>query len=165
MKQKHNIPPVYDSESHILILGSFPSVKSREEGFFYGHKQNRFWRVLSALLCEPLPLTVNEKKAMLHKHHIALWDVIASCEISGSSDNSIKAVIPNDIQVILKECLNIKIFVNGKTAERYYKKYMLKATGREALTLPSTSPANAAWSFERLLEAWSIILDSNGGKE
>ena len=102
---------------------------------------------------------------MLHKHHIALWDVIASCEISGSSDNSIKAVIPNDIQVILKGCPNIKIFVNGKTAERYYKKYMLKATGREALTLPSTSPANAAWSFERLLEAWSIILDSNGGKE
>ena len=149
MKQKHNIPPVYDSESHILILGSFPSVKSREEGFFYGHKQNRFWRVLSALLCEPLPLTVNEKKAMLHKHHIALWDVIASCEISGSSDNSIKAVIPNDIQAILKECPNIKIFVNGKTAECYYKKYMLKATGREALTLPSTSPANAAWSFEK----------------
>ena len=153
----HPIPPLYDDNSEVLILGSFPSVKSREQGFFYGHPQNRFWKVTAAVFGERIPETVEEKKAFLLRNHIALWDVIGSCEIEGSADSSIRNVIPNDLSVIL-ETADIKgIFVNGKTAYKYYRKYTEKATGREAACLPSTSPANAAWTLERLLESWKSI--------
>ena len=153
----HPFPPLYNHASKILILGSFPSVKSREQKFFYGHPQNRFWKVVSAVLGCETPDTIEEKKAFLLEHGIALWDVIASCEITGSSDTSIKNVIPNDISEIL-EAGNIKqIFVNGKTAEKYYKKYIEDKTGIKAVCLPSTSPANAAWNVERLVSAWSVI--------
>ena len=153
----HPFPPLYNHASKILILGSFPSVKSREQKFFYGHPQNRFWKVVSAVLGCETPDTIEEKKAFLLEPGIALWDVIASCEITGSSDTSIKNVIPNDISEIL-EAGNIKqIFVNGKTAEKYYKKYLEAKTGKTAVCLPSTSPANAAWSIERLVSAWSVI--------
>ena len=153
----HPIPPLYDSQSEILILGSFPSVKSREAQFFYGHPQNRFWKVIAAVCGEPVPETVPEKKALLLSHHIALWDVIHSCDIQGSSDASIKNVVPNDLDVILSAAPVRQIYVNGKTAEKYYRKYTQKRIGREAVCLPSTSPANAAWGVERLIDAWEII--------
>lgn len=153
----HNIPPVFDSDSRILILGSFPSVKSREAEFFYGHPQNRFWKVMAAVFEDKVPTTTEEKKAFLLRNHIALWDVIASCEITGSADSSIKNAIPNDISVILDTADIREIFVNGKTAEKYYKKYLFPQTKREAICLPSTSPANAAKNLERLVEEWQVV--------
>ena len=153
----HPIPPIYDENSEILILGSFPSVKSREEGFFYGHPQNRFWKVVSAVYGEDTPRTVPEKKAFLLRDHIALWDVIGSCDIEGSADSSIRNVSANDLRVILDHADIRQIYVNGQTAYKYYQKYSEKETGRSAICLPSTSPANAAWSIERLKIAWSCI--------
>ena len=150
----HPIPPVFDENSKILILGSFPSVKSREEMFFYGHKQNRFWKVISAVFDEDEPKTVPEKKSFLLNNGIALWDVIASCDIEGSADSTIKNVTPNDLSLILNTAKIEKIFVNGGTAARFYKRYMEQKTGISAITLHSTSPANAAWGVERLTNYW-----------
>ncbi len=157
-KIHHPFPPLYDENSKILILGSFPSVKSREQMFFYGHPQNRFWRVLAAVLGCEIPKTVPEKRTLLLSHGIALWDVIASCEINGSSDSSITNVAVNDLSEILAIANIGHIFVNGRTAEKYYNKYTKPVIGRDAVCLPSTSPANAAWSVERLAAAWSVIL-------
>lgn len=155
----HPIRPVFDKDSRILILGSFPSVKSREEGFFYGHPQNRFWRVTAQVFGEKTPMSVDEKKSFLLRNHISLWDVIGSCEIDGSSDASIRNVTVNDLTAIL-ETADIKaIFLNGKKAEQLYKKYLLPVVKRDAVCLPSTSPANAAWSLEKLVEAWKIIAE------
>lgn len=151
----HPFPPLYDENSIILILGSFPSVKSREQMFFYGHPQNRFWRVLSAVLEYPLPETIEEKRRFLHSAQVALWDVIGTCDIIGSSDSSIKNVVPNDLTQIFQKADIRKIFVNGKTAFKYYNKYTKDVIGRDAVCLPSTSPANAAYSVERLIEEWS----------
>ncbi len=156
----HSIAPVFDENSKILILGSFPSKKSRDCNFFYGHPQNRFWKVLSKVFSEETPESTETKKQFLISHGIALWDVIACCEISGSSDSSIKNVVPNDITAILDRADIRSIFVNGKTSEKYYKKYIEKKVGRIAVCLPSTSPANAAWSLEKLLEKWQILTDS-----
>ena len=153
----HPFPPLFDENSKILILGSFPSVKSREQMFFYGHPQNRFWKVISAVFECETPESIGQKKEFLLSNGIALWDVIASCDIEGSSDSSISNVVANDLDVILKNADIEKIFVNGKTAEKYYKKYTEKKTGRSAVCLPSTSPANAAWSFERLCGEWKTI--------
>lgn len=153
----HPIPPTFDERSEVLILGSFPSVKSREMGYFYGHKQNRFWKIVSALYGEAVPMTVEERRSFLLRHRIAAWDVIASCTITGSSDSSIKDVVPNDLSVILEGSAVKRVFVNGRKAEEYYKKYQEPLTGIKAVCLPSSSPANAAWSLERLIEAWSII--------
>ena len=153
----HPIDPVYNEHSRVLILGSFPSVKSREAEFFYGHPQNRFWKVLAAVFHRPAPGTVEEKRALLLEEGVALWDVIASCEIRGSSDSSIKNAVPNDLTPIFEAAHIEAIYVNGKTAEKYYKKYLLPVTHREAVCLPSTSPANAAWNLERLTEAWQIL--------
>ncbi len=155
----HPIKPLYNAESRILILGSFPSVKSREECFFYGHKQNRFWRVLAALFNADEPTTVKEKRALLLQNRVALWDVIASCEIEGSADSTIREAVPNDLSEILLAAKIEKIFVNGKTAEKYYDAYIRDKIKRAAILLPSTSPANAAWSLEKLLSAWRIILE------
>ena len=153
----HPIKPVYDKNSKILILGSFPSVKSREEGFFYGHKQNRFWKVVSRIFEEEEPESIEEKKSLLIRNKIALWDVIQSCDIVGSSDSSISNVVPNDLSIILSTADIKAIYVNGKTAHKYYKKYTEPVIKRPAICLPSTSPANAAWSMEKLLSAWKII--------
>lgn len=150
----HNIPPLYSENSRILILGSFPSVKSREGQFFYHHPQNRYWKVMAAVLGCSVPETIDDKKHMLLSNRIAMWDVIASCEIVGSSDSSIKNVHPNDIGMLLKKTEITKIYTNGGTAHKYYKKYIMERIGREAVLLPSTSPANAAWSLERLIEEW-----------
>ena len=156
----HPIAPIYDKHSTILILGSFPSVKSREEGFFYGHKQNRFWKVVSRVFEEEEPKTMEEKKALLLRNHIAVWDVIAGCDIEGSSDSTIKNVRPNDLSTILDNAQIKAIYVNGKTAEKYYKKYIEKSINRKAVCLPSTSPANAAWSIEKLLDTWRCIKEA-----
>ena len=154
---KHPFPPLYNKDSKILILGSFPSVKSREQMFFYGHPQNRFWKVIADVFKCNVPETIEEKKQLLLENGIALWDVIASCEIVGSSDSSIKEVKVNDLSKILEEADIRQIFVNGKTAEKYFKKYTKPQIKRDAICLPSTSPANALWSIERLVEKWEVL--------
>ena len=153
----HNIDPVYDQDSRILILGSFPSVKSREQQFFYGHKQNRFWRVMAQVLGCTVPEDTEQKRTMLLTHHVALWDVIKSCEITGSSDASIRDVKPNDLSYILSQADIQAIYTNGSKAYELYQKYIFPLNGRKAHPLPSTSPANASYSLERLAEAWSVI--------
>lgn len=154
---RHPIQPVYDENSKILILGSFPSVKSREQMFFYSHPQNRFWKVVSAVFECPVPETIEKKREFLLSSQIALWDVIYSCDIVGSSDSSIKNVVPNDLNLIFCSANIKKIFVNGKTSERYYNKYIRNRVNREAICLPSTSPANAVWTLERLIKEWKKI--------
>lgn len=156
----HPFDPIYDESSEILILGSLPSVKSRENAFYYGHPQNRFWRVIATLLDATVPNTIEEKRNLLLANRIALWDVIYSCDIRGSSDSSIRNVVPTDLQIILKSSKIRKIFANGKTAASLYRRYQLEKTGIEITALPSTSPANAAWTPERLCEAWRIILEA-----
>ena len=158
----HPIPPIYSNDPQnpprILILGSFPSVKSRETAFFYGHPQNRFWCTVAAVLRAPIPTTVEEKTALLITHGIALWDVIAACDIRGSSDSSITNVTPTDLTPILESGTIRVVFTNDMTADRLYKRYQEPLTGIPSIALPSTSPANASWSIERLCEAWSVIL-------
>lgn len=150
----HPVEALFNENSKILILGTFPSVKSREAKFFYGHPQNRFWRVMARLCDADIPQTVEDKKNLILDNHFALWDVIHSCDVEGSADSSIKNVVPNDISVILKNSKVSRIFVNGKKAESLYKKYLEKETGITAVCLPSTSPANALWSEDRLTEYW-----------
>jgi len=154
----HTFLPVYDESSEILILGSFPSVKSREQGFYYGHPQNRFWKVLAAVCGCEVPQTIEEKKSILLTNHIAIWDVIDSCDIIGSSDNSIKNVVPADIAGLLSKTKITRVFVNGKTAGNLYKKFSEETTKIPAVILPSTSPANAAYSLEKLIEVWKSEL-------
>lgn len=154
---QHTFAPIYDEQSEILILGSFPSVKSRENQFYYGHPQNRFWKVVSKVLNVKIPETIEEKKQMLLDNHIAIWDVIASCSIQGSSDTSIKDVVVNDFSEILDNSSVKRIFVNGGKAYELYHKYAEKETGIKAIKLPSTSPANAAWNVDKLCESWKII--------
>lgn len=153
----HEFAPVYDKHSQILILGSFPSVKSRENQFYYGHPQNRFWKVLARIMEKEVPTTIEEKKNFLLDSHIAIWDVIASCRIEGSSDSSIRDVEVSDFSKILSEAPIKAIFVNGNKAYELYKKYAEEKTGIKAIRLPSTSPANAAWNLERLCQSWQII--------
>ena len=153
----HPIPPVFDRRSRILILGSFPSVSSRETGFFYGHPRNRFWMVLASVLGGNVPGSIEEKKAFLLRNRVAVWDVIRSCDIVGSSDTSIRNVTVNDLNVILREADIRAVFTNGKTAFGYYRKYVEPMIRRSAVALPSTSPANAAWDLDRLTEEWNCI--------
>ena len=153
----HPISPVFDENSKVLILGSFPSVKSREACFFYGHPQNRFWKLVAMTFEDELPETIQEKREFLLHHNIALWDVIHSCDITGSSDASIKNVVPNDLSVILAAADIKQIYVNGKTAYKYFEKYTKPLINRDAICLPSTSPANAAWNMERLAGEWKVI--------
>jgi len=154
---EHGFAPVFDDKSEILVLGSLPSVKSRENGFYYGHPQNRFWKVLSEVFESELPQTIMQKKELLLGNHIALWDVIARCDICGSSDSSIKNVVPNDISVILNHAPIRQIYANGNKAYELYQKYCFPVCGRNITKLPSTSPANAAWQMERLREAWRVV--------
>ncbi|MCR5290281.1 MAG: DNA-deoxyinosine glycosylase [Treponema sp.] len=156
----HPFPSTYNSESRILILGSFPSVQSRKTGYYYGHPQNRFWKVLAQLYNTSVPATIDEKHTFLLTHAIAVWDVIASCDITGSSDTSIKNVIANDITTILKSAPIAHIFTNGKKADALYTRFILPKTGIQSICLPSTSPANASWNLEKLYDAWKVILDN-----
>ena len=154
----HTIPPVFNEASRALILGSFPSAASREAAFFYAHPKNRFWRVMAAICGAPLPASIEEKTSLLLQNGIALWDVIHSCEISGSADASIKNVVPNDLSIILNVAKIECVFTNGQKAHSLYKKHLEAQTGLKASCLPSTSPANAAWSCERLVECWGEVL-------
>ena len=154
----HPFPPVFDAFSRVLILGSFPSVKSRETAFFYGHPQNRFWRVLAAVLDEPVPETVPEKTALLLRRHVALWDVAAACEVAGSSDASIRAVVPNDLSPIFRAAEIRAVFCNGGTAYRYYEKCRPGPAAAAVINLPSTSPANARWTLPMLTQAWGSAI-------
>ncbi len=155
----HPFEPIYDGNSRILILGSFPSVKSREQQFYYGHPQNRFWKVIAALYGREVPVTVGEKKTLLLECRLALWDSVASCVISGSSDASIRDVQANDLSMILDRNPIRMICCNGKTSWQQYEKLIRPQTGREAVCLPSTSPANAQWTLQKLTDAWSVILE------
>ena len=155
----HPIPPLYDANSRALILGSFPSVKSREAMFFYGHPQNRFWKLMALLFDADIPSAVEEKKRLVLSHGIAMWDTIHSCTITGSSDSSIKDVVPNDLSVILNNSRVKRIFCNGAASHRLYQKYIYPINNIPAQKLPSTSPANAAWSLEKLAEEWKIICE------
>ena len=153
----HDFEPVFDENSKVLILGTFPSVKSRENQFYYGHPQNRFWKVIAGLTESEVPQTIEEKKKLLLEHGIAIWDVIESCDIIVSSDSSIKNVVPADIERVVANSKIQNIYANGGTAKKLYEKYSQKKTGREIIGLPSTSPANAAYSLERLLECWQEV--------
>lgn len=157
----HPVKPIYNENSEILILGTFPSVKSREACFFYSHPQNRFWPVMARICNSQVPDTVDDKAKLILNHHFALWDVIHSCEITGSSDSSIKNVVPNDIKSIIAQTKVDRIFVNGRKAESLYKKYLEKDIGITAVCLPSTSPANASWSIDRLFEYWNEKINRN----
>lgn len=150
--------PVYATDSHTLILGSFPSVRSRKEGFYYGHPKNRFWKMIAAVLNEPVPLSVNEKKELLLSHGLALWDVIESCDIEGSADSSIRNPLPAKIPELIRQSSVKRVLCNGKTSARLYRKYIFPETKLEAIVLPSTSPANAACSLQELTAIWSAAL-------
>lgn len=150
----HPVEALFDENSEVLILGTFPSVKSREDKFFYAHPQNRFWRLMARLCDSAVPETIEEKKHLILDNHFALWDVIHSCDVEGSADSSIKNVVLNDISEILQNSKVSRIFVNGRKAESLYKKYIEPNTGIKAVCLPSTSPANANWSEDRLAEYW-----------
>ena len=155
---EHPIPPLFDQNSETLILGSFPSVKSREAMFFYGHPQNRFWRLLALIFGEETPCTIEEKSRLILSHRLALWDTIQSCTITGSSDSSIKDVVANDLSVILSNSRVERIFCNGAASFGLYEKYIYPKTGIRAQKLPSTSPANAAYSMDRLAAEWGAAL-------
>ena len=155
---QHPFGPLFSDKSRVLILGSFPSVKSREQNFFYGHPQNRFWKVIAAEFERPVPDSIDKKKQLILDCGLALWDSIAACEITGSSDASIKNVRANDIGIILDNCKIERIYCNGRKSYDLYCRYIEPVTGRGAVCLPSTSPANAQWTLEKLIEAWSVII-------
>ena len=157
-KQQHNIAPLYDRFSTRLILGSFPSVLSRRDEFYYANPQNRFWKVLAAVLGSPVPVTTEQKKALILNNNLALFDVIADCEIVGSADSRIKNAVANDLSPLLSGSRISKIFVNGKTAQKLYDKHLRSSVGIDCIYLPSTSPANAAFSLERLIEQWKALV-------
>ena len=159
MKEYHLIEPIYDKDSKILILGSFPSVKSREANFFYHHPQNRFWRVLAAVYQDTVPEEIADKKAFLKRHQIALWDVIASCNIKGSSDSSISDVEVNDLNMIIANSSVKHIYTNGNLADKLYHRYFDAIIDLPVTKLPSTSPANAAYSLDKLLIYWRVIYE------
>ncbi len=154
----HTIPPVYDETSRVLLLGTMPSPKSREAGFYYGHPQNRMWKVLGQAFGEETPMGTEARRAFLLRHHIAMWDVLAACTIRGAEDSSIADVVPNDIRPILSEAPVEHIYTTGRKAFSLYRKYLQSVTGREAICLPSTSPANCRWeTVDTLTEAYSVL--------
>ena len=162
---EHPFAPVFDETADVLILGSFPSVKSREQQFYYGHPQNRFWRMLAGVFGEETPQTVAEKKELLARNHVALWDVVASCDITGSADSSIRNVAPNDMQRILERAPIAAILANGDKAYRLFLQYCKRDGQPEVYRMPSTSPANAAWSLERLVRGWGERIGREGGSD
>lgn len=157
------IPPVYNEHSRALILGTIPSPKSREAGFYYGHPHNRFWRVLAAVFGEEIPTDTALKKTFVLRHHIALWDVLESCQITGASDSSIRHPMPNDIGGLLKKAAISEIFTTGQTAYRLFNRLIAPTLSRTPVLLPSTSPANCACSFEKLVQSYRVLLNATEG--
>lgn len=153
----HEFGPLFDKSSRVLVLGTIPSPKSREQGFYYGHPRNRFWKMLAQVFDEPVPTDIEEKKALALRHHVALWDVLASCTIRGAEDASIRDAVPNDLHVILSQADIRAIFVTGAKAEALYHKYCEPETGICCIRLPSTSPANCAMKDEALLAEYRKI--------
>lgn len=160
----HEFPPLYDANSRVLVLGSIPSPASRKQAFYYGHPQNRFWKVMAAIFGEPLPGTTEEKRILALSHGIALWDALEECDICGASDSSIKNPVPTDIPWLLRQTRISSIYATGRKAYDYYMKFNYPKTGIEAVLLPSTSPANCAVSLEKLIEAYSVIRDKISDK-
>ncbi|MFH1879739.1 MAG: DNA-deoxyinosine glycosylase [Bacillota bacterium] len=158
----HPFQPIADDNSKVLVLGSFPSVKSRETMFYYGHPQNRFWRVLAALFGEQVPQSVDGKTALLLKHHVALWDVVSACDILSSADSALTPLTFSDIASLLRKIQIRRVFANGQKAGMLYRRHLEKETGMSITILPSTSPANAAWQLERLITAWKPVGDAAG---
>lgn len=157
----HTFGPFFDRDCEILILGSFPSVKSREQGFYYGHPSNRFWKVIAAIFSKNEPKTIKEKQELLRSCHIALYDVIDSCMIEGSADSSITDVKVTDLSLILESTkVKDRIFVNGRTAEKLYMKYQFPLYGIKPVCLPSTSAANARWRLDDLVRDWRVVSQS-----
>ncbi len=154
----HPFPPVFDENSRMLLLGSFPSPASREKGFFYLHPQNRFWPVLSAVLEAPLPQNNEERRELLLSRRIALWDVLAACDISGADDSSIRNAVPNDLSPIFSAADIRAVFTTGQAAFRLYKRFQQPKTNIPAVSLPSTSPANAKMRLDDLVAAYKAIL-------
>lgn len=154
----HDFQPIYNEESRVLMLGTMPSPKSREVGFYYGHPRNRFWRVVSDVCGETLPETKEEKIAFALRNKIAVWDVLAGCEIKGAEDASIRNPVANDLNIIIKNVDIRAVFATGQKAAQLYRKYCQKETGMEIICLPSTSPANCSISYEKLFEAYEVIL-------
>ena len=161
MSQTHPFKPIFDKNSKILILGSFPSVISRKFGFYYTNPQNRFWRVLARILNDDVPESIDEKIKFLRSHHIAIYDAAISCEIEGSSDAKMSKIVPANLKPIFKEANIMQVYANGGKAYEICKKYLedgiIKATKNEVIKLPSTSPANAKFSLERLTNEWTVI--------
>ena len=153
----HTIPPVYDENSRVLILGTMPSPKSRQANFYYGNPQNRFWRVLASVRGEEVPQSKEDKIRFLLRNRIALWDTLSSCDITGAADSSIKNAVPNNLSAVLDTADIKMIFTTGKTAYKFYRKYQFKETGADAVCLPSPSPANARTGIEKLIEEYKII--------
>ena len=164
MSQTHPFKPIFDKNSKILILGSFPSVISRKFGFYYTNPQNRFWRVLAGVLSSPLPESTDEKIKFLLSHHIAIYDAAISCEIEGSSDAKMSKIVPINLKPLFKEANITQVYANGGKAYEIRKKYLedeiIKATKNEVIKLPSTSPANAKFSLERLVQEWTIVVEA-----
>lgn len=158
----HPFQPIYNSQSRILILGTIPSVKSRENGFYYGHPQNRFWKMLAEIFDAERPVSIEEKTQLILGHHLALWDVLASCSIENSSDASIKNAQVNDLSSLLKQTEIKYIFCNGKKAAQLYQKYQQPQTGIICSILPSTSPANAACHYDQLVMQWREAFAKTG---
>ena len=159
MEVRHTFEPVFDGNSKVLILGTMPSIKSRAENFYYMHPQNLFWKVLPCILEARLPEAIGEKRKMLLDNDIALWDVLKSCEIEGSSDSTIRKPTPNDLYEVLGKTRIKVIFTNGKKATELYKKYCRQCTGIDSIYLPSTSPANRKnYDFEKICTEWRQIL-------
>lgn len=156
----HGFEPVFDENCTMLILGSLPSVMSRKNNFYYGHPANRFWRVLAEVFGCPLPQSIEQKKALLLENHIAVWDVIKECDIIGSADSTIKNAVPTELSVITEKSGIKRVYANGSAAAKIFYKYQYNKINMDIITLPSTSPANAAWSFERLVQAWSVLKDT-----
>lgn len=154
----HELEPVFDERSRVLILGTMPSPKSREAGFYYMHPQNRFWRMLAKVLGEPFPRTIPERRELCLRHNIALWDVLARCEINGASDSSIKSAVPNDIPALLEKCPITAVFTTGKKAHELYRRFFPNLTAD--VCLPSTSPANRAVSEEKMLKEYRAIAEA-----
>lgn len=154
----HPLQPLYRADSKILILGSFPSVKTREYGFFYGHPQNRFWPLMADLFQEEIDKTIASRRDFLLRHQLAVYDSIFQCDIIGSSDASIKNVVPSNLSLIFDQADIREVFCNGATSYKYYQMYHAKKSGKKGQQLPSTSPANARYRLDDLLEAWKVIL-------